>query len=468
MSGHAFANILLSGPCNLHCPHCIGLAAGSGEKQNTLDTFPLPGLEKFVERLLEEQITEISLTGIDTEPMLYRHQRKLIEYLREKIPGVKISLHTNGTRILDDPALFNMYDRATISVPSLDPDACLEMTGSARPLDLQSIVSSADIPIKVSILVSEKNVDEIPGLIGYCGEIGIRRVVLRKLYDGTSPDIPVQRWKETGEYGGNPVYDVEGVEVTVWDFSRTQLRCLNLFPDGRIEDSYLLAPKKEDRERKTEFRELPPGIEKASSIGVFLGSFDPPHRGHVWIANDLLEHFEKLLILIPETHFHKTIIPGQNAGLDERLTMITEIWKLAPDRIGIGLTEEVLILRLDQKLQEMFPQATIGFGLGEDLWKRVLDTASYFERSGLEWTQKDERHLELLRARIVVYDRSERREGGISLPPDIAEISSTRVRRTVADLVSSGLDADNWREALDPLVLPGVSERIHETGLYRV
>lgn len=65
--------------------------------------------------------------------------------------------------------------------------------------------------------------------------------MLRKLF-GETRSYPVlasrtpARW-----FKGNPVYDVDGLEVTVWNFDHAQCRRVNLFPDGTLGTSYLLA-----------------------------------------------------------------------------------------------------------------------------------------------------------------------------------------------------------------------------------
>jgi hypothetical protein len=43
------------------------------------------------------------------------------------------------------------------------------------------------------------------------------------------------------EYRGNPVYDVQGLEVTLWDFDATESASINLFSNGYLSDQYLLA-----------------------------------------------------------------------------------------------------------------------------------------------------------------------------------------------------------------------------------
>lgn len=236
---YAFANILLAGRCNLRCPACVGRRLP--RLPSSLERFPLPGLERFAAALRQHGVREVSLTGLDAEPQLYPYQRELLAYLRAEVPGVRVSLHTNGTRVLADPELFNRYDRATVSVPSLVPGTVARMTGGGRPLDLAAIVGAARLPLKLSVLVDDPNRAELPSLLARLEALGVRRVVLRRR-DGDR-----RRWEllpglaPARSFAGNPVYELGALEVTVWDFGRTRLRCLNLFSDGRVSARYRLA-----------------------------------------------------------------------------------------------------------------------------------------------------------------------------------------------------------------------------------
>ncbi|MBD3309472.1 radical SAM protein [candidate division KSB3 bacterium] len=240
MTTYAFANILFSGRCNLRCPYCIGQSQPLQAMPDNLQSFPLKGLERFIEEVQRHGISQISLTGTNTDPQLYAHEVQLIDYLRQAVPGVKISLHTNGRRVLHNLEVFNRYDRATISLPSFIPETCRKMTGSARVLELGKIVEGASIPIKISTLITGHNICEIPAILARCREVGIHRMVLRKLYGDPRewnlfPDHTPIRY-----FGGNPVYELDGMEVTIWDFSASQVRCLNLFSDGTISQEYQL------------------------------------------------------------------------------------------------------------------------------------------------------------------------------------------------------------------------------------
>ena len=152
-----FANILLGGRCNLRCPGCIGQTMGPGARVDSLSRWPLPGLERFVELLANERITEVSLTGANTDPLLYGHNGRLLAWLRRRLPGVNISLHTNGLLAVARAALVNRFDRVCLSVPSLVPQTCGEITGRAVALDLAAVIQQVQVPLKISTLVTPAN-----------------------------------------------------------------------------------------------------------------------------------------------------------------------------------------------------------------------------------------------------------------------------------------------------------------------
>jgi MoaA/NifB/PqqE/SkfB family radical SAM enzyme len=235
-----FANILFSGHCNLRCPHCIGQAHALRAMPENLHTFPLTGLDSFIEQLKQHNVRQISLTGTNTDPQLYAYEAELLDTLRRRIPDVRLSLHTNGRLALQKIETFNAYDRATISLPSFEPPTYYQMTGSPQVLDLAAIVRQAAIPLKISTLLTEQNFAEIPTILARCRALGIRRMVLRKVYGETRDWQPFPDLQPVRCFGGNPVYEVNGMEVTLWDFEASRVRCLNLFSDGSISESYQL------------------------------------------------------------------------------------------------------------------------------------------------------------------------------------------------------------------------------------
>ncbi len=269
MKRYAFANILLSGPCNLRCPDCIGRRLPSTPEN--LHRFPLVNFDGFIDALHRHGISQVSVTGANTDPQCYRYEAALLFALRRKRPGVRVSLHTNGVLALEKMDLFNAYDRATISFPSFRPETYRKMTGSSRPLPLAEILERAKIPVTVSVLVTEYNRPEVPEILRRFRQMGVRRVVLRRPYGSNAPFRFFPGLRPARIFGGNPVYQVDEMEVTLWDFSKTRLSCLNLYSDGLIADAYLISARTAPGPSTSGASESPP-VRYDPSAGTWVPS----------------------------------------------------------------------------------------------------------------------------------------------------------------------------------------------------
>ncbi len=259
MSGrYDFANILFAGPCNLRCPYCIGRQVDPALNRDNLNEFPPRNLDAFVARLRRHDVRQIVLTGTTTDPQLYRHEAHLLRWLREQLPQAQIALHTNGQLALDKMDTFNLYDRASVSLPAFDADTYEKMTGSRRVPDLAAIVRAARIPIKVSCVINEHNASQVAEFLARCHEIGVRRLVFRQLYGDPRRWPILSNLTPVAIYRRNPVYDYHGMEVTHWHFDHTTSTSLNLFSDGSISAEYLLA--------KHTSRPLPPPVQGRSAL----------------------------------------------------------------------------------------------------------------------------------------------------------------------------------------------------------
>lgn len=241
-----FANVLFAGPCNRACPWCIGKQLPDHVNVDNLDAWPLPGIDALVDAVNAHSIRDVVLTGTISDPQLYRHEARLIDLLRERLhAGARLSIHTNGARTLKHLDVFDRYDRACISFPSFEPDVYERMMGSRRVPDLEAIVARARIPVKVSCVVDTPNASSLDAFVDRCQRIGVRRLVVRKLFGETRTwdilrDLPV-----VGAFRGNPVMDCRGMEVTYWDFDVAAMQSVNLFPDGTLGTSYLLTETRE-------------------------------------------------------------------------------------------------------------------------------------------------------------------------------------------------------------------------------
>ena len=241
MSAYDFANILFAGPCNRRCPWCIGERLPAAVNRSNLDEFPPRGLAAFIDEVNAHQVREIVFTGTVTDPQLYRHERALLDLLRARLHAdARFSVHTNGVLALRQIETFNAYDRACISLPSFAPETYATMMGPGKVPDLAAILSAATIPVKVSCVLDAPNVGELDDFLARCAALGVRRVVLRRLFEETRTWRVLTDRVPSGHFKGNPVYDVDGMEVTYWDFDDARFRSLNLFADGTLGRSYLL------------------------------------------------------------------------------------------------------------------------------------------------------------------------------------------------------------------------------------
>jgi len=116
--------------------------------------------------------------------------------------------------------------------------------GSPRVPDLLAILRAATIPVKVSCVVNEHNAPEMDSFLAECHRIGVRRLVVRRLYRETRQWGILRGLPVVGQFRGNPVLRYgeppEGMEVTYWDFDESRCRSINLFADGTLGTSYRL------------------------------------------------------------------------------------------------------------------------------------------------------------------------------------------------------------------------------------
>ena len=231
-----FANILFGGPCNRACPFCIGKQLPAALRQNNLRIYPLRNQHEFVRQLQEGQVEQVVFTGTNTDPQLYRYEEQLLNELRNQLPRTQFCLHSNGALALRKIDVFNRYHRVCLSFPTFEPGLYQRLMGSRRVPDLAEILRRSRVPVKISALAAHTSAAFLDRL----GELGVRRVVLRRLY-GIQESVQLPEGLILhGSYRGNPVYDWRGVEVTDWNFDTSESTSLNLFPDGTISSHYLL------------------------------------------------------------------------------------------------------------------------------------------------------------------------------------------------------------------------------------
>ncbi len=188
-------------------------------------------------------------------------------------------------------------------------------------------------------------------------------------------------------------------------------------------------------------------------LGVFGGSFDPPHVGHVAVAERCsaalqLERVFLVPAFQPPHKLHRVLSP-----FAVRLAMVQAAIEGHPrlaalalegERGGVSYTVDTL-----SELRRRFPEARFWLCLGSDSLREI---AGWRDPEGI-----------VALARLAVYRRGEE---GVVVPPVLA-------RRV--DLVPGDLEPGSSTEArrriglglaVDDLVAPGVLAIIRREGLY--
>eukprot|EP01098_Paradermamoeba_levis_P003540 TRINITY_DN1594_c0_g1_i4.p1 TRINITY_DN1594_c0_g1~~TRINITY_DN1594_c0_g1_i4.p1 ORF type:complete len:298 (-),score=92.22 TRINITY_DN1594_c0_g1_i4:109-1002(-) len=167
------------------------------------------------------------------------------------------------------------------------------------------------------------------------------------------------------------------------------------------------------------------------SVAGFLGSFDPFHNGHDFAVKHLLSHFDVVLILVPENHFEKEIVPPKNSTIDQRIALLSQLFKDQSSKVGVGIAHQVLFLKLQKQLQQLFPSAKVTFGMGNDTFECLLASQEYYEGVGLPWTEEDQKQLDALKHEVVVFGRDPK---------------GTLLVRQVVDGNTVDVRAESWQE----------------------
>lgn len=236
---HWFGNIHLSGPCNRSCYFCIGQHMMALDHLNTLKSWPLPGIQQFVQRCRERSITEINLTASNSDPLLYEHHEELTSFLRQHIHGAVLGLRTNGVLAAKCPHTWALYDKASVSITSFNPLIYRKTMGQGEPPDIRAILAlRPDMPIKVNIVLCPEIIEsnDLLATLDALALAGIKKVNLREPYGQPHVGSPFRG--KSGNRLGMPRYDHKGIDVTYWDVHFVEVESVNLYANGVVSDTY--------------------------------------------------------------------------------------------------------------------------------------------------------------------------------------------------------------------------------------
>lgn len=201
-------------------------------------------------------------------------------------------------------------------------------------------------------------------------------------------------------------------------------------------------------------------------IGIFGGTFNPPHKGHERIVNDFTKRLslDKVFIIPDKRPVHKTwedLVPDEKRY--EMCTLAFQSTEYEVSRMEIDRkTDSYTVLTL-RELREKYPDDEFYLIIGSDMflifhkwykYKEIMKNCTLCVAS-----RKDEESLYKLRSyafsQFKIYIKELEGDGIIISPSEPFEVSSTELR----NILSSGGDASEYLNE-------NVCEYIKDRGLY--
>ncbi len=196
-------------------------------------------------------------------------------------------------------------------------------------------------------------------------------------------------------------------------------------------------------------------------IGIFGGSFDPPHIGHIQAAKQAAAslQLDKLLLMPAFAPPHKTSL---QESAQHRLEMVRlacqgdpvlEACDLEIQRGSTSYTYETVL-----QVREMYPEAEIFLLMGSDMFPTFHN-----------WRNPD---LILSHASLAVFCRGHKGEKE-KITTKKAELEQQGHKVFVVELQPTEISSTQMRRLLafgcgDELMPPGVGEYIRQKGLYHI
>jgi len=145
---------------------------------------------------------------------------------------------------------------------------------------------------------------------------------------------------------------------------------------------------------------------RAKTVGCILGSFDPPHKGHDQMVRELFSRYDVVVLLLPNIHFEKEVKFPKNMTHMQRVDILTKLYvNELKGRVGIGIAYEVTFLKLWDQLREVFPNATVYFGMGNDVFECFLASKEYYTEIGRKWSENEEKKISEVGKHCLVFGR---------------------------------------------------------------
>lgn len=179
-------------------------------------------------------------------------------------------------------------------------------------------------------------------------------------------------------------------------------------------------------------------------IGVYGGTFNPPHLGHLAAARAAIEALEldKLLLIPAAVPPHKDL-PQETPGLEHRLAMVekmadamrlprvVEVSKLEAERCGKSYTSDTL-----EAIHEQYPEAQLWLLMGTDMFLTLHqwhDPGEILKLAGIcAFGRREEDGEAVFAPQRALLEKQYGAKVVTMTLPDLVDISSTQLRELLA------------------------------------
>jgi hypothetical protein len=215
------------------------------EPFNNLNKENLDGFDDFITKCKEYKITEVALTGSNTDPLLYRFIPSLKDKLQKNLDLQMFRITTNGVRVLNNIDIWKLFDFASITFCSFDRKINQEMMGG-EPVDIKKIIKNTPFDFRINILLSTKNIcnNDLMLTIDKLIEAGTTKINLREPYGQPNMSKALNLFFKQNnlEFShkilGNDALIYKGCEICYWNVHYTEVESVNLYANGKVSDDY--------------------------------------------------------------------------------------------------------------------------------------------------------------------------------------------------------------------------------------
>lgn len=253
------------GKCNLKCFFCIGnelkqISESIGKSIKNISQInehfsKWKNFQSFLEQTKNEGIQKLYLTGMNTDPTIYKYLPELIDFLKNA--GFKVGIRTNGYYRPQgiDKVLSSLNDEISYSIHSFNPGINKKIIGTEKMPDWTKIIPASGENVRVATVVNRYNKDDVLNTIKTLSEYpNIKYIQLRSICADTNKDIyapdtkafndlkenVAKKFKQIDTFKGYPVYDIYGKKVSFWDPLQVTVNSNNYFTDGTVTNSYFV------------------------------------------------------------------------------------------------------------------------------------------------------------------------------------------------------------------------------------